>query len=51
MYTAFALAEYLIVLSNIVFHGTAYYDFYGANIVVGCGDEDTSLLLKRQAVS
>lgn len=59
MYTVFALAEYLIVLSNMAFHATAYYDFDGAAIVVGSGDsvaavaatEDTTQLLKRPPFS
>ncbi|OQR76242.1 post-GPI attachment to proteins factor 2-like [Tropilaelaps mercedesae] len=53
MYTVFALAEYLIVLSNMAFHATAYYDFDGAAIVVGSGDADDDAvhLLKRTAFS
>lgn len=33
MYTLFALGEYIFVLSNMLFHFQAYYDFAGSNFV------------------
>ena len=47
MYTGFALAEYLIVLCNIVFHGTAFYDFHGATYIFTSEEDDAVHLLKR----
>ncbi|CAD6192949.1 unnamed protein product [Caenorhabditis auriculariae] len=32
VYTLFALAEYAIVLANIAFHCTLYYDFHGKSV-------------------
>lgn len=32
LYTLFALSEYLIIIFNICFHLTAYYDFHGRRI-------------------
>ena len=34
VYSFFCVCEYVIVLSNIAFHGTAYYDFYEAECAV-----------------
>lgn len=47
MYTIFAAAEYIIVMCNMAFHATAYFDFEGASIVVGKSDEDSSPLIKN----
>lgn len=48
VYTMFALAEYCIVLSNIAFHSTLYYDFHGKSVIlsstVGVGAAGYSLL-------
>ncbi|GMT18745.1 hypothetical protein PFISCL1PPCAC_10042 [Pristionchus fissidentatus] len=35
VYTLFALAEYSIILSNIAFHSTLYYDFHGKSLSIG----------------
>ncbi|KHJ75066.1 hypothetical protein OESDEN_25318 [Oesophagostomum dentatum] len=35
VYTMFALTEYCVVLSNIAFHSTLYYDFHGKSVVLG----------------
>ncbi|KAF8359867.1 tag-189 [Pristionchus pacificus] len=35
VYTLFALAEYFIILSNIAFHLTLYYDFQGKSLTIG----------------
>ncbi|GMS88713.1 hypothetical protein PENTCL1PPCAC_10888 [Pristionchus entomophagus] len=35
VYTLFALAEYSIILSNIAFHSTLYYDFHGKSLTIG----------------
>ncbi len=54
VYSFFGLCEYSLVLSNIAFHGTAYYDFYYSEISVsrsvltsyprpGHGREDTKV--------
>jgi len=34
IYSFFGMCEYLLVLFNIAFHGTAYYDFYDREITV-----------------
>ncbi|KJH50231.1 Post-GPI attachment to protein factor 2 family protein [Dictyocaulus viviparus] len=34
VYTMFAIAEYCIVLSNIAFHSTLYYDFHGKSVIL-----------------
>lgn len=34
IYSFFGICEYLLVLFNIAFHGTAYYDFYFSDIIV-----------------
>ena len=34
IYSFFGICEYLLVLFNIAFHGTAYYDFYFSEIIV-----------------
>uniref|UniRef100_W6NIB9 Ribosomal protein L10e L16 and Frag1 DRAM Sfk1 domain containing protein n=1 Tax=Haemonchus contortus TaxID=6289 RepID=W6NIB9_HAECO len=48
VYTMFALAEYCVVLSNIAFHSTLYYDFHGKSVIlsstIGVGTGGYSLL-------
>ncbi|KAK6052175.1 hypothetical protein COOONC_10321, partial [Cooperia oncophora] len=34
VYTMFALAEYCVVLCNIAFHSTLYYDFHGKSVIL-----------------
>lgn len=34
VYTIFALVEYIVILSNMGFHGCSYYDFYDRVIVI-----------------
>ena len=34
VYSFFCICEYVIVLSNMVFHATAYYDFSFINVVI-----------------
>ncbi|XP_030383696.1 post-GPI attachment to proteins factor 2 [Scaptodrosophila lebanonensis] len=38
VYTFFALFEYIVVLTNMGFHMTAYWDFYGLNVVLDAKD-------------
>ncbi|VDK80002.1 unnamed protein product [Cylicostephanus goldi] len=35
VYTMFALAEYCVVIANIAFHSTLYYDFNGKSVILG----------------
>ncbi|WKY01991.1 hypothetical protein Q1695_015753 [Nippostrongylus brasiliensis] len=48
IYTLFALAEYSVVLANIAFHSTLYYDFHGKSVIlsstIGVGTGGYSLL-------
>nr|XP_057942086.1 post-GPI attachment to proteins factor 2 [Doryrhamphus excisus] len=40
VYTLFAFCEYLVVFSNIVFHGTVYWDFGNQTVMVATPPED-----------
>jgi len=37
MYSIFSLFEYTVILSNMAYHFTSYYDFYHINIGIGTG--------------
>ena len=32
IYSVFSLCEYIVILSNMAYHATSYYDFYHVNI-------------------
>jgi len=31
-FSVFSLCEYIVILSNMAYHATSYYDFYHVNI-------------------
>ena len=35
MYSVFSVFEYTVVLSNMAYHFTSYFDFYYVNIQIG----------------
>ncbi|KAK0414494.1 hypothetical protein QR680_011463 [Steinernema hermaphroditum] len=37
VYTLFALSEYTVIISNILFHSTAYFDFEGRKFTLSAG--------------
>jgi len=37
MYSIFSLFEYTVILSNMAYHFTSYFDFYHINIGIGTG--------------
>lgn len=45
MYTLFALSEYIIVLTNIAFHMTAYWDFYDEHLTIGSFEKTSRIWL------
>ena len=35
MYSIFSVFEYTVVLSNMAYHFTSYYDFYNTSVTLG----------------
>ena len=42
MYSIFSVFEYMVVLSNMGYHFTSYYDFYQTTFVLGQIDFSSS---------
>ncbi|KAE9548002.1 hypothetical protein FO519_008783 [Halicephalobus sp. NKZ332] len=40
VYSFFALSEYSVIIFNILFHSTAYYDFYGRRLSLTFGSSE-----------
>lgn len=44
IYSFFALSEYSVIVFNILFHSSAYYDFYGRRLTLSSGSSEYAFL-------